>query len=158
MWLQLSPVASIYLSNIIPPYFAIHTISSGHSGVHTFSTNTVCLYFCSSWSFIGMPFLFPLEAQILRIFQGSTSPRSSVFIDLRLLSLSFFFKILFADFREREREQGEEQKEGEEQTPALSIDPNERLDPRTLRSLPEPKSRAGHSSNWDSQAPLISLL
>ena len=51
-----------------------------------------------------------------------------------------FFKTLFIYLREREHQQGEQEKE--KQTPPLSREPNSGLNPRTLGSWPEPKAEA----------------
>ena len=54
----------------------------------------------------------------------------------------FFLKILFIWEREHAGAEAEAEGEGEADSP-LSREPNAGLDPRTLRSWPEPKSRVG---------------
>ena len=59
----------------------------------------------------------------------------------------YFFKFLFISFeRETEHEQGRgREREGEKESEALSAQsPMWGSNSRTVRSLPEPKSRVGH--------------
>ena len=56
----------------------------------------------------------------------------------------FFFKIIFISLTERAHKQREHQREREKEkeAPPMSNKPNMGLDPRTLRSSPEPKADA----------------
>ena len=72
-------------------------------------------------------------------------------------SLAYFFEDLFIYFRERVSTQagrsleGEGEREPQADSP-LSTEPNLELNPRTLKSWPEPKSRVRCLTSWDTQA------
>ena len=72
----------------------------------------------------------------------------SIFV-LNILTSIFFkdFIYLFMGDTERERER--------ESSNRLPVEPNTELDPRTLRSWPEPKSRASRLTDWATQGPLL---
>ena len=65
-----------------------------------------------------------------------------------------FLKIYLFE-REREHKWGERQrvKERESQADLLNAERDVGLDPRTLRSWPEPKPQVGCPTNWATQAP-----
>ena len=66
-----------------------------------------------------------------------------------LIFLKFFI------YCERKRDCVCERAEGEGQADSvLNLEPNAGLDPKTLRSWPQQKSRVGHSINWATQVPL----
>ena len=70
----------------------------------------------------------------------------------RLNKIAIFKKYLFIWEREREREADREGADS-----LLSWEPDSGLDPRTLRSWPEPKSRVSCLTNGTTQAPLKQL-
>ena len=83
-------------------------------------------------------------------------PGTSCCVDICFL-LKFLKHYLY--FREREKEsigRGEGQREMERESEAdslLSVEPDARLSPTTLRLWPEPKSRFRHLRDWITQIP-----
>ena len=75
----------------------------------------------------------------------------------------FFFFLMFIHFwdREREREHARvgEGRDNPKQALCLSVQSlTWAWNPRTMRSWPEPKSRVSHSTDWATQAPLLTLF
>ena len=78
-----------------------------------------------------------------------------------LFALYFYLCFLKIYLFERECEWREGQRERETESQAdslLSTEPATGLDPTTLRSWPEPKSRVSHLTDWGTQAPLPHML
>ena len=68
---------------------------------------------------------------------------------------SNFFEDLFIWEREWGGGQMEKEWENPQVHPLLSVDPEAGLNPRTLRSWPELKSRVSHLTNWATQVSLL---
>ena len=80
---------------------------------------------------------------------------------------SLILIIFFQDFiylwegekeRERQYKQREEQRKRISRPHALSMEPHMGFDLMTLKSWPEPKSRAGCLTNWATHVPLFLLI
>ena len=79
---------------------------------------------------------------------------------LKICTKVFFFKILSIWEKEWEWEHTQEQGKGrgKQADSPLSMGSHAKLDPRTLRSWPELKSRVRHLTDWATQEPLKWLI